>query len=283
MARAGASKFAALDRWLATNGDALRAACRAGKISYIAAVALLRLLTQKSKDGKFDQTYEQIETAMGGAVSRAQIERALKVLTGLGVLQTVVPARSGGRNGGKGRAPVRRLSFLVAADIETEPPAVPVDNPKWSRTKSEMTPHLSADPYGSLSTETPLRAANAEPSSGHRGAGKQAKREQGRSFPSSFHAQVCEAAAEDSYRYSPNDRVTNHDAVKAKRAKTALEHLIELERDYPRLATATVKGNAWWAVVEILSFLLNGKSPHPNAYGYLDDYKDDYKELAPTN
>lgn len=283
MARAGASKFHALDVWLEENADQLRAACKAHKVRPTEAVAVLRLLTQKAKPDTTDQTHAQLVEATW--ISEAQIKRHLAMLTKLGVLVTVIPARSGGRGGAAGRAPVRRLSFLTVSqtvedNADQTATSAPVDNPKWRRTKSGMAAHLSAPPYGSSSTEPPQRGANAERATGERG-GDDAQKDQGK--PTGWRRQVLDAVGERMYAYDAErgltSKVRNPEALKRSKAGQAAPHLKRLENRY---ALEQIKPDSyeWHRLVEVLACLANGAGVSEPLMDNLRPYK---RELATTS
>lgn len=285
MPRAGASKFRAHDIWREENADQLRAACKEHKVRYPDAVNLVGVLTRKAKpDGTTDQTYAQLVEATG--LNEAQIRRALTMLTKLGVLVTVRPARSGGRNGGKGRAPIRRLSFLtvsptVEAAADQTATSGSVDNPKWLRTKSEMAAHSGAHPYGSSSTETPLRGANAERAAGERG-GNDAQKHQGK--PTGWRGQVLDAVAEQLYEHDAarglTSRVRSPKAVKRGKAGQAAPHLADLENQGYALDQIKPGSETWYDLVTVLACRVTGESPSDQAWENLFPYR---RQLATTS
>lgn len=81
--------------------------------SPLAVFAVIQKVVERTKrDGTFDLTYSQLGSELASLVSESQLRNIVQSLTRMGVLITVVPARSSGRGGGAGRAPVRRLCFI---------------------------------------------------------------------------------------------------------------------------------------------------------------------------
>lgn len=281
MARAGASKFAARDAWLRDHGDALDAAC-SGLIAPDRAVAVLNILTQKATDGRCDPTLQQIATATRLTVD--QVRRALQALTAVGVLQTVTPARSGGRGGGKGRAPVRTFSFLMVSEAATgDADGLGITkndraaNQEWARSRSGMTAQSAARPYGSSSTDTPQAAANAEPAAGDREGGNDAQIGQGQPTCSRWQAKVCTATAERMYAHDEQNRrtqsVRDPEAVKRSKAGKVLPHLIDLQLGYARLHEIAPRDSAWHELLTVLACLTAGEAASDQAWEALRPYR----------
>ena len=112
--RTYAQRLSDHDNWLLLpdNIQLLAQACKS-TCRVTEAAAVLRLLVSKTSkiSGTVDQTYAQISAAT--LIPETRVQRILKALTDAGVLVTVRPAQSGGRNGGKGRAASRQVSYLV--------------------------------------------------------------------------------------------------------------------------------------------------------------------------
>lgn len=279
MARAGASKFAARDAWLRDHGGALDAAC-SGLIAPDRAVAVLTILTQRAIDGRCDPTVQQIATATRLTVD--QVRRALQALTAIGVLQTVTPARSGGRGGGKGRAPVRAISYLIEAatgdadglGITQNDRAI---NQEWARSKSGMTAQSAAHPYGLLPTDNPQAAANAEPAAGDREGGNDAQIGQGQPACSRWQATVCTATAERMYAHDEDNKLTarvrDPEAVKRSKAGKVLPHLIDLQLRYARLNEIAPRDSAWPELLTVLACLTAGEAASDQAWEALRPYR----------
>ncbi len=279
MARAGASKFAARDAWLRDHGDALDAAC-GGLIAPDRAVAVLSILTQRATDGRCDPTVQQLATATRLTVD--QVRRALQALTAVGVLQTVTPARSGGRGGGKGRAPVRSISYLIEAatgdadglGISQNDRAV---NQEWQRNKSGMTAQSAAHPYGLVPTDNPPAAADAEPAAGDREGGNDAHVEQGQPACSRWQATVCTATAERMYAHDEQNgrtrSVRDPEAVRRAKAGKVLRHLIDLQLRYARLHEITPRDDAWPELLTVLACLTADEAASDQAWEALRPYR----------
>jgi hypothetical protein len=286
MARAGATKFAALDAWLRDNGDTLDAACH-GLIAPDRAVSILRTITQRATDGRCDQTLQQLATAT--RMSLDQVKRALHALTVVGVLLTITPARSGGRGGGKGRAPVRLISFLTVTEASTgDADGLGITqndravNQEWQRSKSGMAAQSVAPPYGSSSTDNPptdypQAAANAEPAAGDREGGNDAQVGQGQPTCSKWQATVSLAAAERMYAHDDlNGRtksVRDPEAVKHSKARKVLPHLIDLQTRYPRLNEIAPRDSAWSELLTVLACLTAGEAASDQAWEALRPYR----------
>jgi hypothetical protein len=112
--RTYAQRLSDHDNWLLLpdNRQLLAQACKS-TCRVTEAAAVLRLLVSKTSkiSGTVDQTYAQISAAT--LIPETRVQRILKALTDAAVLITVRPAQSGGRNGGKGRAASRQVSYLV--------------------------------------------------------------------------------------------------------------------------------------------------------------------------
>lgn len=112
--RTYAQRLSDHDNWLLLpdNRQLLAQACKS-TCRVTEAAAVLRLLVSKTSkiSGTVDQTYAQISAAT--LIPETRVQRILKALTDAAVLVTVRPAQSGGRNGGKGRAASRQVSYLV--------------------------------------------------------------------------------------------------------------------------------------------------------------------------
>jgi len=238
MARAGASKYAALDAWRRENDDALRAACKLSKVRMSDCLHVLEILTKRAKpDGRSSESIAQL--AQTTDVGESQVKRALDALTAVGVLQTVTRGRSSGAGGGKGRPSVRVLSFLTVIEAATGDPeglgitqndrALMRDRP---RTNERMTAHLSALPHGLSSTELPTtlaRDADAEPATGAYGVGV--------------------------------DKHKGHPA------------LVGLQARYPRLDGLTPRDSAWHELVTVLTCLATEEAPSETTWEALRPYK----------
>lgn len=281
MARAGASKFAALDAWQRDNRDALTAACKASRVRYSDTVGILRLLTQRAKpDGQVSESVAQLSEATG--VGDAQVRRALDALTGIGVLQTLKQGRSGGAGGGKGRPSVRRLSFLTVIEAATgNADGLGITqneralNQEWARTTEGMSAHSGALPHGNTTTEpptTPARDADAERAAGNRGGVLHTK--QGQTHDA--WKRTVEAAVAKRLLDTQGGRIRDPEAWKRTVASTTVRPLVqELQTHYARLHELTPRDDAWHELITVLACQADGKgeAPSDQAWDALRPYR----------
>lgn len=113
--------------YLNANRDTLTAAAKQHRVEVQKVVAVLNRLEARTygkgiKAGCVQETEQQLVEATYLSVD--QVRRAIAALGTAGALVTVKPAISPGRNGGVGRAPLRKLTFLHPV----EPDELPVDN-----------------------------------------------------------------------------------------------------------------------------------------------------------
>lgn len=174
------SKFDRLDAWQAdpANREAVTAAARKAKCRLKDCAAVLRVLVTATRpDGRVSKTHQQVADALW--MDPATVKRAVAALTAAGVLVTEMSARSPGRNGGPGRAAVRRVTILepVAASgmtahyglndgapectalrgESTEPPTTPVhnfDRAAATARRNERTRNTGTDPTSALVART---------------------------------------------------------------------------------------------------------------------------------
>lgn len=280
MARAGATKYAAHDAWRRENDDALRAACKLGKVRMSDCLHVLEILTKRAKpDGLSSESVSQLAQATD--IGTAQVRRALDALNAVGVLQTVKRGRSSGAGGGRGLPSVRVLSFMAVTEAATGDPeglgitqnerALMRDRP---RTNEGMSAHLSALPHGLSSTELPTtlaRDADAEPATGANGVGVDTHK--GHPALSGWEAQVCNAAAER-VAVSAGGRVKNRDKWKRTVIHDAVHPaLVGLRARYPRLDGLTPRDSAWGELVTVLACLATEEAPSETTWEALSPYK----------
>jgi len=113
--------------YLNTNLPTLTAAAKQHGVEVQKVVALLNRLNERTygkgiKAGCVQETEQQLAEAT--LLSVDLVRRAIAALGTAGALVTVKPPISPGRNGGVGRAPLRKLTFLHPV----EPDELPVDN-----------------------------------------------------------------------------------------------------------------------------------------------------------
>jgi len=283
MARPGASKKAARDAWRRKHEADLRAACKASGVRYSDALNLLNLLTDRAKPGgRVSESVAQIAEATG--IKLSQVPRALDALKRVGVLVTIRHSRSAGAGGGKGRPPVRQLSFLAVIEAATgdadglgitqNDRALEQHSP---RTNGRMTTHLSAYPHGVTSTDTPTRAANAEPATGANEGETDAPKGQGLT---DWQIMVCQAVAAEMYALDEANgrtaRVINPHAVRKGKARLVVPELAELQAQYPRLDEITPSDAAWPELLTVLACNTRGDAndcASPQAWAALDPYR----------
>jgi hypothetical protein len=282
MARAGSKRLSALEAWQRANRDALTAAC-AGQVKPAAVAAVLRILTSRADDcGRVDESIKQL--ADSTLLSEAQVKRALDVLQNLGVLINLRAARSGGRGGGKGRAPLRLLSFLQAAETDTgDGDGLGITQnggaviQEWQRSNRGMAAQLTARPHGITSTDNPLSDADAELAAGTVEGGTDTHKGREINRRDSWQSQVCDAAARSIYETDElagrTKTVRDPDAVKRTKARAVLPHLIELQGSYARLPEIARGSSDWYELVTVLACLTTGEAPSEQAWEALSPYR----------
>lgn len=129
-----ARRLTDMETWLTDSRAALGAFARAAGCRLQDAAHVLQVMVRCSTDGRCDLTTEQL--ARKTLLSDAQVKRALKALTDAGAVLQVMPGRSAGCNGGRGRGAVRRLTMIGPYPIgpigtATPEPAQPEPEDCW--------------------------------------------------------------------------------------------------------------------------------------------------------
>lgn len=141
-----------LETWAAANREAAEAAC-AGKVRPADLMAVLRLLVSRTNKatGVVSESRKQIAEATW--LTENIVKLTMPILTALGVIETVVRPRSGGRGGAAGRPAVLRVTFLAAVDN------TPAEQ-EWRGSKPEMA--VQPDRNGGAADCTPPRVLTTE-------------------------------------------------------------------------------------------------------------------------
>jgi len=283
------SKLDRFDAWMNENEAAFDAAC-AGLIAPDRAAHVLYMLTIKAKpNGTCDPTYEQL--AKPSRLSIDKLKNVMKVLTTVGAIETIENARGPGANGGKGRAPVRQISFLKPIEAATgDDEALWISQNRYAvngeqvRSKPGIGTQSATYPYGSSPTVIPpnsARAANAEPAQLIEGGIEaQKEKEQSCGYPAKWESKLlyqAGKAASEQLEVEGKGQ-TSEPKIRAK-AKKAEKRLLELKGEYPRLHAIRPGSTTWGQLVDILSHHANDRRAHENAYSYLEPYK----ALEPAN
>jgi hypothetical protein len=278
------SKLDRFDAWMNENEAAFDAAC-AGLIAPDRAAHVLYMLTIKAKpNGTCDPTYEQL--AKPSRLSIDKLKNVMKVLTTVGAIETIEKARGPGANGGKGRAPVRQVSFLKPIEAATgDAEALWISqnryvvNGEQVRSEPGIGTQSATYPYGSSPTVIPpnsARAANAEPAQLIKGGIEAHKREgQCCGYPAKWEDRLLAYAgkrASEQLEVEGNGPTSERkQQAKARKAKARLQ---ELGGTYKRLVAIRANTEPWYQLGDILAFYANDRKAPENAYTYLDAYRE---------